>query len=56
LKLLIQFNGSLREIGKLPKTLDNSQPFTMAFSGKRPGVGQPKGSTNVVQFRDFVSE
>jgi len=28
----------------------------MALGGARPGAGRPKGSINVPQFRDFVSE
>lgn len=30
--------------------------FIMANGGKRPGAGRPKGSTNIPQFRDFVSD
>jgi hypothetical protein len=28
----------------------------MALGGKRPGAGRPKGSKQIPQFRDFVSD
>lgn len=28
----------------------------MAKGGKQPGAGRPKGSTNVPQFRDFITD
>jgi hypothetical protein len=40
----------------LRHTSDYFSIFSMSKGGARPGAGRPKGSTNVPQFRDYVTE